>query len=265
MQEIILIKLGGSLITDKSKAYTAKIKVIKRLISDIKKALDKNPELNLIIGNGAGSFAHQSAKKYDTMNGFDTSEGRFAFCVVQDDAIRLNRLVVKEMLSQNMAGIGFNPSSVFIADNKRSYKNQLDVVIEMVKRKLIPVVYGDVIIDNTINSTIYSTDRVLVEIGKYLIDNNYRVKYMLSVGDYAGVMDSHNNVIENISDTNIDEITKYFYNSGKIDVTGGMSAKVNELLKLAKIGIPSVIMDGSVEDNLFNILSGDKIKATYIN
>jgi isopentenyl phosphate kinase len=60
--EIILLKLGGSLITDKNTPYTANHGIITQVLKEIKEELNKNPALHLIIGHGAGSFAHQSAK-----------------------------------------------------------------------------------------------------------------------------------------------------------------------------------------------------------
>ncbi|WP_265276815.1 hypothetical protein [Nostoc sp. KVJ3] len=50
----------------------------------------ENPNLKLIIGNGAGSFAHQSANKYNTINGFSCDEEKLGFCLVHQDALDLN-------------------------------------------------------------------------------------------------------------------------------------------------------------------------------
>ena len=60
MKDLILIKIGGSLITDKTKPYTTRPEVIKRIAKEIKEAVSEK-DVNLIIGHGAGSFGHQSA------------------------------------------------------------------------------------------------------------------------------------------------------------------------------------------------------------
>jgi len=57
-KKIVLIKLGGSLITNKQKPFTPKISVIDDLSRQIKEALDEDKSLQLIIGNGGGSFPH---------------------------------------------------------------------------------------------------------------------------------------------------------------------------------------------------------------
>jgi len=62
MSELVLLKLGGSLITEKNQANTAKHDLIQRLANEIKSALDaRGDDLQLIIGHGAGSFGHIQA------------------------------------------------------------------------------------------------------------------------------------------------------------------------------------------------------------
>ena len=61
----MLLKLGGSVITDKTQPFTARTDVIERLAREIKNALDeRGDDLQLIIGHGAGSFGHPLAEKY---------------------------------------------------------------------------------------------------------------------------------------------------------------------------------------------------------
>lgn len=69
MKNIVLVKLGESLITDKEKAYTVRRNAIKDLAIQIKLALDRSPETHLIIGNGAGSFAHYPAQQFKMADG----------------------------------------------------------------------------------------------------------------------------------------------------------------------------------------------------
>ena len=70
--EIIFLKLGGSLITDKDKPYTPRLDKLADLALEIKTVLDSTPELVLILGHGSGSFGHTAAKKYGTRDGCKT-------------------------------------------------------------------------------------------------------------------------------------------------------------------------------------------------
>jgi isopentenyl phosphate kinase len=69
MHELVFLKLGGSLITDKTQAYTARLDKLADLATQIARALQTQPELHLILGHGSGSFGHTAAKKYGTKDG----------------------------------------------------------------------------------------------------------------------------------------------------------------------------------------------------
>jgi isopentenyl phosphate kinase len=69
MQELVFLKLGGSLITDKTQAYTARHEKLADLASQIARSLHADPELRLVLGHGSGSFGHTAAKKYGTRDG----------------------------------------------------------------------------------------------------------------------------------------------------------------------------------------------------
>ncbi|MBI4154352.1 hypothetical protein HY501_03370, partial [Candidatus Woesearchaeota archaeon] len=81
--------LGGSVITDKSKPYTARRDIIRNLAKEIKEALDEK-KFPLIVGHGSGSFGHTSAAKYSTHNGAINKKSWEGFSKVQNDAARLN-------------------------------------------------------------------------------------------------------------------------------------------------------------------------------
>ena len=69
MPELVFLKLGGSLITDKTQAYTARLEKLTDLARQIARALQTQPELRLVLGHGSGSFGHTAAKKYGTRDG----------------------------------------------------------------------------------------------------------------------------------------------------------------------------------------------------
>ena len=70
MRELVFLKLGGSLITDKTKPYTVRMDKLGDLANQVARALQTHPDLLLILGHGSGSFGHTAAKKYGTRDGF---------------------------------------------------------------------------------------------------------------------------------------------------------------------------------------------------
>ncbi|HBA91193.1 MAG TPA: hypothetical protein DCZ08_05345, partial [Anaerolineaceae bacterium] len=69
---ITFLKLGGSLITDKSTPRKADMDVIRRLAAEIRTAQKELPQLRLLLGHGSGSFGHVPAREYNTRNGVRT-------------------------------------------------------------------------------------------------------------------------------------------------------------------------------------------------
>ena len=86
---ITFLKLGGSLITDKSSAHTARIDVIRRIGLEILDAWSENKG-PLLIGHGSGSFGHIPAKKYGTRDGVSTKSEWAGFAEVHAEATILN-------------------------------------------------------------------------------------------------------------------------------------------------------------------------------
>src|SRR5258706_7363689 len=98
-KEIVLLKLGGSLITDKDKPYTPRFDKLTELAQEIKIVLDSNPDLLFILGHGSGSFGHVAAKKYGTREGVNTPEQSQGFAVVRVQAAEMDRLVMASLIN----------------------------------------------------------------------------------------------------------------------------------------------------------------------
>src|SRR5215207_11554757 len=69
MKELIFLKLGGSLITDRTQPYTPRLDIIEDVALQISAALQDYPDLRLVIGHGSGSFGHVAASEYHTRDG----------------------------------------------------------------------------------------------------------------------------------------------------------------------------------------------------
>lgn len=67
---ITLIKLGGSLITDKNSERSFNAEVVNQIAQTIQKAKQSTPTLKIIIGHGSGSFGHFEAKRHNTIYGY---------------------------------------------------------------------------------------------------------------------------------------------------------------------------------------------------
>lgn len=262
MRELILIKLGGSVITDKNKEFTAREANIRRLAGEIKDAL-KVYKGKVIIGHGAGSFAHTPAAKYQTKKGLIGKDGLIGMAIVEDAARQLNAVVIKNFLSKKLPVFPFSPASFLISDAKRGVKSYLDPIKNALRIGAIPVVYGDVIMDTKTGCTIFSTEKVLSILAKEL-KGDYKIR-MIYCTDVDGVYDDKGKTIPVISGKNFTGVKKSILGAKGVDVTGGMLHKVEESLAVArKYRISTLIINGAKSGNLTKAIEGKKILGTKI-
>ena len=66
VNEVYIVKLGGSVITDKNQPFSIRKIIISNLLTQI-----KNSEKKIIIVHGGGSFGHPLAKEYQIHKGFN--------------------------------------------------------------------------------------------------------------------------------------------------------------------------------------------------
>ncbi len=260
-QDLILLKLGGSLITDKSRPYTARRDVIDRLAKEIHEARPENKKgFDLIVGHGGGSFPHNSAVKHETQKGIVNESSYRGIAEVQRDAATLNRIVVDSFLKAGENAISVQPSSATISKDSRIKSWDLTPLKLMLGAQLLPVPYGDVGLDLKKGCCILSTEEVLFYIARKL-----NAKRTIIVGKTDGVFaENVSKKLDEINPKNFGKIRAFLAKSDGIDVTGGMLHKVERLLELAKYGIPSEIINGNRPGFVGRALAGEKGLGTLV-
>jgi len=259
---LVLIKLGGSLITDKNKPFSEDLKTIKRLASEIHKARRRTNML-FIVGHGGGSYPHVPAKKFKTAQGILGKESYQGIAKVQDAAARLNRIVVHELISAKENTVSFSPSSFMVAKDGQIKKAFLDPLLRLLDFGMLPVVYGDVLLDSKMGCSIASTEKILNFLALKLKDK-FKVEKVIHCGKTDGVYDRKGKTITKINTKNFGKVRAEIGSSHGIDVTGGMLHKVKEALTLAKKGIPSAIINGGRSNELLNVLLDKPHRGTEV-
>jgi isopentenyl phosphate kinase len=256
MENLIFLKLGGSLITDKTKPYTLEYKVLERLCQEIKLARKKK-KINLLLGHGGGSFPHISANKYRTNQGFIKNNSKYGFCQVQNDAATLNRIVINNFLKIKERAFSVSPSSCSLAKNSKIDDFYLEPIKKLLEFNIIPVIYGDTVIDKKTGCTIISTEKLFVYLAKKL-----KPKRIIIADKAGGVYtadpfkEKNAKFIPEINKSNWKKIKSYLSGSSGIDVTGGMVDKVNKSIELARLGIKVNIVNGRNLNELKKSLLG---------
>lgn len=270
LSELILLKLGGSVITDKTQPFTARLEVIERLAGEIKNALDeRGDDLRLIIGHGAGSFGHEVAAKYQTHRGANRPDSWLGFAEVAAAAAGLNNLVMSALRQAGVPAMKFQPSASTRSRGEQLMYFETFPIKEVLQHGLTPVVYGDVSVDANQGMSIVSTEKLFDNLARELSPDR-----IVLCGQVDGVYDSDPLAnpaarrFDAIDSSNWAEVEARLGGSHGVDVTGGMFSKVREMyhLTLAMPPMQAMIMSAETPGHLEAVLKGQMVDfGTLIN
>lgn len=263
MDTLVFLKLGGSLITDKSRPYTARVEKIRELAEQIARALRERPELRLLVGHGSGSFGHTAAREYHTREGIvrqspDAARYWEGFAEVGYQARRLHRLVMDSLREAGTSAISLPPSAAAVARDGRVERWDLEPLQQALTAGLLPVIHGDVVFDRARGGTILSTEELFAHLAHLL-----RPQQILVAGLETGVwadFPARTRLVEQIEPGAFAGIRGVGPAVGA-DVTGGMAEKVRLLVELCA-GLPGLtarIFSGEQPGNLLRALRGESV------
>ncbi len=283
---MIILKLGGSILTDKdSNKSNVNYANLVRIAKEIKDSLDTIDLANgLIIIHGAGSFGHPPAKKYKIGESFSEDEypeKRIGFSKTQNCVKKLNTSICDVLIDNGIPCVSIQASSFITTKNKRIDSCNLELLEKYLKEGFVPVIYGDVVLDSELKIAVLSGDQILQYIAKHIklgsnslgsnsLGNNslgINSKKVILGTDVDGVYTKNPKTYKDakhISEFSSLKEIEEFDSTTNIDVTGGMIGKIKELLELANLGIESKIINANESEAIFNALNNKEIKGTII-
>lgn len=233
MSELLFLKLGGSLLTDKTRPQALRADVLARLASEVAEALRLQPNLRLVLGHGSGSFGHVMASRYRTREGVRTAEEWRGYAETARSAAALNHLVIEALWEAGVPALRVQPSaSARCRDGELLALDERPIVTTLA-HGLVPVVHGDVALDDVRGGTIISTEQIFRWLAPRL-----GAQRVVLVGEVAGVFtadptrDPTAQLIPEIGPETVPELARILGASRGVDVTGGMVSKVQEMLAL---------------------------------
>jgi isopentenyl phosphate kinase len=272
MKELVFLKLGGSLITDKTKPYTPLLDMMDDLALQVATTLQVQPNLRLVIGHGAGSFGHVAASEYKTRDGYprpsplahrerDQNEENYweGFAEVWYQASTLNRYVMKALHKANVRAISLPPSSSVIASEGKVSVWETTPIRMALSSRMVPVIFGDVVFDEIRGGTILSTEDLFMHLARALSPE----RILLAGLESAVWQDfpARTKKIEKITPDTFDQISAGIGKSEGADVTGGMESKVKQMLELIENNheLTIQIFSGTEPGNIVRALTGETL------
>jgi len=257
----IILKIGGSVITDKQVELKPKMDNISRIAREIRNSQLKK----LILIHGGGSFGHPLALKYSINNGYSTENQGIGFSEIHHLMTVLNGLLIDSLIWNKLPAVSVVPSSFIITKNGRIHlfdEKPLKMFLEM---NFLPVLFGDVTLDVEKGFSVLSGDQLVSSLASV-----FNAERVIMGVDVDGVYDDDpkTNKEANIwRILRLDQLKKIQNQIGASDfpdVTGGMHGKMSEVIKIVEQEIPVTIVNATVPGNLFKALKGKPVKSTLI-
>lgn len=260
---VVFVKLGGSLITDKRRPRTARDDAIRDLATATARVL---PRLagGLVLGHGSGSFGHVAAANHRVgETGLDDAERRAGIVETQARAAELHRVVLEALRWAGVPTFSFAPSSAAVAAEGELASIRAEPVLLALSLGLVPVTYGDVVLDRERGGTILSTETVLAALARE-IAANHAVRRFVWAGTTPGIYDASGRTIRRVAPGEAEAARRAAGGSGATDVTGGMAHRLETALELARAGIPSWIGDGRDAGRVEEAMLGGEPEGTLV-
>ncbi len=245
---MIIVKLGGSVITDKKVYKKLRKGVLRRIIYELSGE-------NLILVHGAGSFGHILSKDKNLNSGLNDYNA-IDFSTVARDVQELNTIIVSMLIERKIPAISMPIHSFHMFGENFPYLKFYEYLI----RGFVPVTYGDVVLERRKGMAICSGDQIIFNLAKYL-----KPERVIFVTDVDGIYDKnpkiHKDAVlmkvlhakENVS---FDKDVK--------DVTGGMELKFKIMGMLALSGIDVIVVNGLVKGRVKLALENRDVIGTRV-
>lgn len=253
----VFLKLGGSLITDKDVAGSARLDVLRRLSDEIATALKQDSGLRLVLGHGSGSFGHIVAAQHGTHAGASTPAEWRGFAAVWASASRLTRIVIDTLIEAGLPAIALPPSASAVCQDGQLLSMAIEPVERALSAGLVPLIRGDVAFDRVRGSTIVSTEKVMAYLAPH-----FNPSLVLMAGVERGVYSDfpeNQHLIDALTPDMLDRVN--VGGARSTDVTGGMADKVAQAFALARTvpGVQVRIFSGMQPGALLRALTGEPV------
>jgi len=259
---LTMLKLGGSVITDKKRAFAASKKRISRLMKEIRASMTES----LIIVHGGGSFGHHLARRYRLREGYRDRSQILGLVRTRQSMTELNKIVLDSAIENYLPCVSLQPSAFIGMRNKRIERMDLSIIVNLLDLRMIPLLFGDVAFDEQLRFSILSGDQLTSRLATEL-----SAEQAILAVDVDGVFDSdpkRSPKAKLMQKMTAEDVRMLIQRGGKKsqspDVTGGMVGKLSEVLPAVEKGIRVMIVNGCVPGRVSEALKGRPTTGTVI-
>lgn len=268
LEDILILKLGGSLLTDKSTPYTLREELIENIASEIRECIDLGLIKGLVLVHGVGSFGHPPVLKYNLHKGFRNKDQLISLSKTQQIVNELRNTVVAKLIEEEIP-VSLMYASSMVVGNKMAI---VDDIFKSLKGFLsigmVPLIGGDMMYDKSMGFSVCGGDQIAVVLSRVL-----NAKQLLFATDVPGVFDKDPKsgekaqLLKEVNIKEIEQILNEMNKSAETDASGKMQGKLLSLTPIKdriKMGLEVAIFSMAEKGTLTKYLRGEEIKTTKI-
>jgi isopentenyl phosphate kinase len=254
---MILVKLGGSVITDKALYRTFRPDAAKRLAKEIFASGER-----IVLVHGAGSYGHVMAKRFDLQKGRIGPGQEEGVSKVALDVRELDLLLLKELVTAGLHAVAISPGSCATLHAGELSTLDVDRFQSYLDIGVTPMTYGDVVLDEVRSFGICSGDQLMMRLAEGL-----RPERVIFVTDVDGVFDQDPHLhpearmIPEIDRGTLERLPR---SERCDDVTGSIYAKIDYMLRLSAHTPECIILNGSVPGRLEGAIRGERTTCSRV-
>ena len=260
---LLIIKLGGSVVTYKDKPLSPNSKGIDKILKVLGE-IKKN--FKIIIVHGGGSFGHYWSVKYD-MHTKPNPYSDQGVSVVHESMIKLNHIIITKFIESKLKPYSVQPSA-FVFNNAADPARIHDMLAMTTGNDLMPITFGDVIHTSENKFSILSGDTIMS-----MLCTELHPDFSIFTTNVDGLYNDMNKgeIVREIQVDKKDNDNIFLKGemqkdnpASSFDVTGGMKRKITESIQIAKSGTPAYLINGFHPERILDIIHDREYIGTCI-
>ncbi len=268
MKPTVVLKLGGALLTDKSKPYTIRNGIIEKITKEIRNCFDLGLIGKLVVIHGVGSFGHPPVLKYNLHRGYENDKQLLPLSKTQNTVDILKLKLIEGFQNVEVPIIKMYTSSMCIGEKMKIINYMFDPLKGFLSLGMVPLLGGDMMFDREMGFSVCSGDQIAITVSREI-----KADYLIFATDVKGVYDkdpkihSDAQLIRSINVDKINDFIKRKIFSSEVDASGEMIGKlksIKSIKNLIKEDLTTIILSMIEKNNLKKYLSNKNVLATEI-
>lgn len=237
----------------------------KRTIANVMEEIRSSQVESMVVVHGGGSFGHPLAKKYRLSDGYVNDSQLIGFAETRQAMMKLNKIILDSAMNRQLRCVSVQPSAFIRTRNKRIEEIDLGIVRNILDLCMIPLMFGDVVLDQELKFCILSGDQLTSRLAMEL-----EAKRMILATNVDGVFDSNPKnpeakLMKRMTIQDVKNLVEIGAESDQgVDVTGEMIGKMREILPVVEKGIQVIVLNGRMRGRISMALSGKRVIGTTI-